>query len=127
MLGGFMRQTLLIAIATFFLCAICEAQTTITFHSYYDDKRYEFKVTSEMLEGSPTWSDGEDYPPLSPRRAFEAATSLLSRFIPNVEKWHKREIRLFPIDRQWNPINGKWIYVVEFGNPVVDETNKYDG
>lgn len=92
------------------LCVVCAAQSPASFFSYHDGKRFEFEVTSEQLANSPPWVEGQDNPPLPPRRAFEVASAYLRKLMPDAEKWQRRELRLVPVRE-------KWVYVVEFTEP----------
>jgi hypothetical protein len=115
-----MRRILLLAVVMFGFCVISKAQDIepLSTRSSYGNNHYEFKVTHEMLDRSPAWADGEEYPPLSPGRAYQIALASFSKLIPNGEKPSKGKISLYPIE-------GKWVYTVEFMEP--QPAGIYDG
>jgi hypothetical protein len=100
-------------LASLFLSAAARAQSSAVFRqfSYHEGKRYESKVTTETLEASPDWTDGQDNPPLPARRAVELASAQLSKAVPDASKWGLQRILL-------QPIGAKWVYVVEFLAPL---------
>jgi hypothetical protein len=104
-----MWQTCLMILASLCLSAAARAQSSVVFRqfSYHEGKRYESKVTTETLEGSPVWTDGQENPPLPARRAVEIASAQLSKIVPDASKWGLQRILL-------QPIGAKWVYVVEF-------------
>ena len=108
-----MKKIVLLTMLVMSLCVMCKAQTSATFTSHHGDKRYQFKVTQEMLDRTPAWSEGEEYPPLSPGRAFQIASGRLSKLFPDAEKWRKRRIIL-------HAVGDKWVYEIDFIEPLPD-------
>lgn len=44
-----------------------ESSPVAGFSSYIDHQRYDFSISPSALSDSPSWSDTEAFPPLSPR------------------------------------------------------------
>jgi hypothetical protein len=111
-----MRHTCLAVLFSLCFCAAVEGQASPTFRqfSYHAGRRYESKVTTGMLENSPEWAEGQDNPPLPARRAVEVASAQLSKLLPDGAKWGLQRIHL-------QPIGAKWIYVVEFLEPLPEK------
>ena len=85
--------------------------TDTTFTVEYAGKKYEFRVPGQDLQKTPAWPAGQDNPPLSPRRAIDAASRQLAALLPNGKDWRLYEVTL----RQ---IENRWIYLVEFLEPL---------
>jgi len=83
-----------------------------SFSSYIDDQRFEFSISPSALSASPSWSDSEPFPPLSPRTAIAAAWEQLKVLGKNPEGWRMNNVSLVPIGPE-----GKWLYLVELEEP----------
>jgi len=94
-------------------------ETAAEFLTTYLGKNYDFCVTDETIAGTPSWSETDDLPPLSPREAIRSAKGELSALITDPQYWTLREIKLMPGGSQ-----DKWIYVVCFEGPA---TSPYRG
>ena len=82
------------------------------FSSYYDGKRYDFRLTDEALGAMPSWSAERDAPPLPARNAERFARAYLTRLVDHPGKWRTSAICLHPLR------DGKWVYVVRFSGPL---------
>src|SRR5215218_4542563 len=89
-----------------------ESSPVAVFSSYIDHQRYEFSVSQSALSDSPSWSDTEPFPPLSPRTAIAAAWEQLKALGTDPERWHMNNVSLVPIGPE-----GKWVYLVELEEP----------
>ena len=89
-----------------------ESSPVAGFSSYIDHQRYEFSVSQSALSDSPSWSDTEAFPPLSPRTAIAAAWEQLKALGKNPNGWRMNNISLAPIGQE-----GKWVYLVELEEP----------
>jgi hypothetical protein len=94
-----------------FATALLAAQLETTFTLEYGGKKYEFHIPAEDLQKTPAWPPGQENPPLSPRRAIEIASNQLGTLLPNGKDWRLFEVMLRPIDN-------RWIYLVEFLEPL---------
>jgi len=110
-----MRRTCFVILVSLCMSAAARAQSSVVFRqfSYHEGKRYESKVTTETLESSPDWTDGQENPPLAARRAVELASAQLSKTVPDASKWGLQRILL-------QPVGAKWVYVLEFLEPPRD-------
>jgi hypothetical protein len=77
----------------------------------YGGKKYEFRINDEDLQKTPAWSPGQENPPLSARSAIEIARKQLATLLPNGKDW-----RLYAVTLR--PIEDRWIYLVEFLEPL---------
>jgi hypothetical protein len=87
------------------------AQAETTFTVEYAGKKYEFRISDDDLQKTPAWAPGQENPPLSARRAIDVATQELATLLPNGKDW-----RLYAVTLR--PIESRWIYLVEFLEPV---------
>ena len=55
---------------------------------------YDFCVTQETVDDTPSWYADDDYPPVSPRGAARSATSELATLVNHPEDWTMTEIKL---------------------------------
>ena len=95
----------------FFLTALFSAQVETSFTVEYGGRKYESRIPDADLQKTPAWAPGQENPPLSPRRAMDAATRQLSTLLPNGKDW-----RLYAVTLR--PIENRWIYLVEFLEPL---------
>jgi hypothetical protein len=86
-------------------------QLETTFSVEYAGKKYDFRITEQDLKSAPTWPAAQENPPLSARRAIEAASKQLAILVPNGKDWRLSGVSLKPIDTHW-------IYLVEFLEPL---------
>ena len=89
------------------------------FDTTYRGKNYDSCVDLETIAETPSWSETDDFPPLSPREAIRSAKGELSALVTDPQYWTLREIKLMPGGSQ-----DKWIYVVSFEGPA---TSPYRG
>ena len=87
--------------------------------SIFDGNGYDFCVTQETVDDTPSWFEDDDYPPVSPRGAARSAKSELAALVNHPEDWTMNEVELIPAGR-----SDKWAYVVSFLGPA---TNPYGG
>ena len=105
----------------FLITALLPVQLETTFTVEYGGKKYEFHVSEQDLQKTPAWPAGQENPPLSPRRAIDIASKQLATMVPNGKDWRLYEVTLRPID-------DRWIYLVQFleplrGNTVAQQTS----
>jgi len=87
------------------------AQAETTFTVEYGGKKYEFRIPDEDLQKTPAWPAGQDNPPLSARRAIDSAKAQIASLLPNGKDWRLYSVTL-------RPIEDRWIYLVEFLEPL---------
>ena len=78
-------------------------------YDFIQNKRFDFNVYSDELEGTPDWGPEDELPPLSPRKAERSARTLLGRMVESQERWSLHAIALHPLG-----LRNKWVYVVHF-------------
>ena len=93
------------------VCALVVAQAETIFTVEYDGKKYEFSISDADLQKTPAWPPNQDNPPLSPRRAIDIASTYLATLLPNGKDWRLDRVSL-------KPIENRWIYLVEFLEPL---------
>ena len=93
------------------ITALLAAQVETTFTGEYNGKKYEFRIADEDLKKTPVWAPGQENPPLSARRAIDIARKQLATLLPNGKDW-----RLYAVTLR--PIEDRWIYLVEFLEPL---------
>jgi hypothetical protein len=98
-------QSLLVTVALF------AAQVETTFTVEYNGSKYEFHISDQDLQATPTWLPNQDNPPLSARRAIDIATNQLVSLLPDGKDWRLYEVTLRPIDN-------RWVYLVQFLEPL---------
>jgi hypothetical protein len=77
--------------------------------SLFEGGPYYFQASKAAVKATPKWSpDTSDFPPLSPRKALEAARQEAHRIAPYVQGWWEY-IELRPL-----VTNKRWFYVVCF-------------
>ena len=91
--------------------ALIVAQAETIFTVEYGGKKYESHISDADLQKTPAWPANEDNPPLSARRAVDVASKYLATLLPNGKDWRLDRITLKPIDN-------RWVYLVEFLEPV---------
>jgi hypothetical protein len=91
--------------------ALLAAQAETTFTVEYGGKKYVSRITDQDLQKTPAWPAGQENPPLSPRRAIDVASKYLATLLPNGKDWRLHQVTLRPIDN-------RWIYLVEFLEPL---------
>jgi len=91
--------------------ALLAGQVETTFTVEYGGKTYEFHISDQDLQKTPEWPAGQETPPLSPRRAVDIASKHLATLLPDGKDWRLHAITLRPLD-------SRWIYVVEFLEPL---------
>src|SRR5262252_2541116 len=87
------------------------AQAETIFTVEYGGKKYEFHITDADLQKTPAWPASQENPPLSPRRAIDIASKYLATLLPNGKDWRLDRVSL-------KPIGDRWIYLVEFLEPL---------
>src|SRR5437667_8771429 len=105
----------------FLVTTMFAAQADTTFTVEYGGKKYEFRISDQDLQKTPAWPPGQDNPPISARRAIDIASKQLAALLPNGKDWRLYEVTLRPIDN-------RWIYLVQFleplrGNTVAQQTS----
>jgi hypothetical protein len=100
---------LCVSVSLCFLTFAAQVQTTFTVE--YGGKKYEFRISDEDLQKTPAWAPAAENPPLSARRAIDVARKQLATLIPNGKDW-----RLYAV--MMRPIEDRWIYLVEFLEPL---------
>ncbi len=93
---------------------IWAAQIETRFTVEYGGKRYVSLVTGQDLQSTPVWPPGQENPPLPPRRAIEAASRYLVMLLPDGRDWRLYQVTL-------KPIGDRWIYLVEFLEPIAPD------
>jgi hypothetical protein len=83
-----------------------------SFSSHTRGVRWDFNLTHATLDQSPDWTEADEWPPLSPKRAIELAWQQLGTLVGDTEGWRFDSISL----KQFGP-KRKWIYVVEIDEP----------
>jgi hypothetical protein len=73
-----------------------------------DGKTFTFKVTSEDLKATPSWSEDQESPPVSARKAIEKANALLEKLVKDTKRW---ELHQSILERAYGD---KWYWVVEY-------------
>jgi|SRR5579883_1303148 len=95
----------------FLVATLLTAQLETTFTVEYNGKKYEFHITDQDLQKGPAWPANQQNPPLSARRAIDAARNELATLLPNGKDWRLYEVTLRPIDDHW-------VYLVQFLEPL---------
>ncbi len=95
----------------FFIATLLAAQVETTFTVEYAGKKYEFHISDQELQRTPAWAANQENPPLSARRAIDAAAKELAMLLPNGKDWRLSEVTL----RQ---IEDRWVYLVTFLEPL---------
>jgi hypothetical protein len=74
--------------------------------SDFEGSTYLFESTKAILDKTPRWKDGEDFPPLPPRKAETVARKEAQRLRPDVNSWGMDSIQLNQINHEC------WCYVI---------------
>ena len=75
------------------------------------------RVTRDQLARTPVWDPTNEYPPLSPRKAEEAARAVLKKSLGD-RRWIRPDISLKPFDVTADDGDHReirWLYVLHFG------------
>ena len=91
--------------------ALLTAQVETTFTVEYGGKKYEFHISEQDLQKTPSWAPNQDNPPLSARRAIDIAKEEMATLLPNGKDWRLFEVTLRPVDDHW-------VYLVQFLEPL---------
>jgi hypothetical protein len=91
--------------------------------SNFKESSYRFKITRAAIDKAPKWESNDEYPPLSPRKAFQIALAQARQLRPEVSNWNNSEIRLTPIrtNCEKDKLNAEWIYMItlqDFSGPI---------
>jgi hypothetical protein len=108
MVGGPMLTAILFAVTL----QTAGSDVAAGFSSYIRGERWDFNVTREALQQTPSWPEAEPSPPLPPRRAIQVAAEQLEALVTNPERWRFSSVSLRPVGE-----DGSWVYVVEFAEP----------
>ncbi len=81
--------------------------------AYAEGKRFEFSIRLAELRRAPKWSEEDENPPLSIRRAEKIAKGKLKALLVDPENWTRDDIVL-----KQSGLGDRWFYVVEFTKPV---------
>jgi len=90
---------------------VATCQNAAQFSSYRANKRYDFNLSQQMLEATPTWDQYQDNPPLSPRKALQAAGDYMKVLFPDGDLWEVSQISL-------QPVRDRWVYLIAFLGPI---------
>jgi len=105
-----------------------ELVNVISSNSLFDGSRYEFTLSFEELDRSPAWQADQESPPLSPKKAAEAARHFLADLTGTKIDWHLSTITLHKYSERGDPNLDKWAYKVAFvEQPKLDGSAGYDG
>jgi hypothetical protein len=91
---------------------LTESDVVGSFMSRTRGVEWDVKLTRAALDQSPAWSEADEWPPLSPKRAIELAWEQLGTLVGDREGWRFESVSL----KQFGP-KRKWIYVVEINEP----------
>lgn len=88
----------------------------LTFRAPFGSQDLWYGLTDAEIESTPTWEDLEKSPPLSTKRAIEAARHAIPRFenegllkaLPDTLEWTLEGLTLKPVG------DGKWCWLVSF-------------
>jgi hypothetical protein len=80
--------------------------------SYLQGERWDFRITRDALQNSPTWPAEEATPPLPEREAIAIASDQLRELFSDWRLWSLRMVSLRPIGSE-----ARWIYVISFAEP----------
>ena len=88
----------------------------LTFRAQFGSKLLWYGVTDAVIDSTPAWSDLDNSPPLSAKRAIEVAKKAVVRFeeegrvksLPDILEWKINKLTLKPLD------NEKWLWLVSF-------------
>ncbi len=90
--------------------------------STYGGRTLCSSLTRAHIKSSPLWnSEEEEYPPLSPMKAKEAAMRILESIVPRKEiesEWRLASITLSPSTYS-EPGKPKWVYFVNWTGPRI--------
>jgi hypothetical protein len=102
-----MRALIIIIFFAFAIHARAGESYSIT--SNVQSKEYKCEIAREQLLKTPVWSPKADFPPLSPRKAEEAATARFRKLLKDTKGWRCSDITLdHPFEDE------HWIYIVLF-------------
>ena len=81
-----------------------------TYYSYAFGKQYGFAVTDDDLKKCPAWEKDAENPPLSAKKAIEAATKMKDSLVKDTKdfKWTFVSATLQPVS------DSKWVWMVHF-------------
>ncbi|HEY6183279.1 MAG TPA: hypothetical protein VIW67_13610 [Terriglobales bacterium] len=111
----------LIFIFVFFSVSVSYAQV-ISKSYLFDGTTYEFSLSFTELGDSPSWSPTDNDPPLSPKKAVEAAKTFLLSLTGDKIDWRISTIKL----HKYHERDSKWVYFVQF-DEMPRTTGVYDG
>jgi hypothetical protein len=106
---------LLAAVSTAPLPKPCPLLPADTCTSYPPDgRRYDSTITPEMQTTSSDWSETDDNPPLSARRAIALAEAALPTFLKDIHEWERTDARYLS-SVSLVPLGGKkWSWKVDY-------------
>ena len=91
--------------------------------SQFEGVLYFFRTSRGSLRKTPKWNRSAEFPPLSPRRAQEAAWNRVRQLRPDVRSWYRESISLHPFGNSLYDFNtDEWFYVVQFSRADVPVT-----
>ena len=105
------RRVILPLALTLALIPLCvrAQQTVLRTSSRFGTNEYSCVVTQEGLEKVPKWPQTDEWPPLSPKKAIQAAKGVMRGLVEGVgvEDWSSEKITL----RRAGSV-GNWVYVI---------------
>ena len=91
--------------------------------SEFEGVLYFFHTTRGSLRKAPKWNASVEFPPLSPRRAQEAAWNRARQMRPDVSRWYRDSISLHPFGKSLYLFDtDTWFYLVRFSRADVPTT-----
>jgi hypothetical protein len=85
-----------------------------------DGNEYNYRLATDDVKNTPSWSPLNDDPPLSMQNAVIIARDSLKRFVKNSDDWKVNSITLKEVDTQ------KWIYDIGFACLKQECIKKFD-
>jgi hypothetical protein len=104
-----MRTILTIFVLAFAVQARAVLMDSIDTQVLIGDKVFKTTVTREQIAKTPAWDAHSDFPPLSPRKAEQLATTEFHKLLKDKTDWERKKISLEPVGD-----GAHWFYLVEF-------------
>ena len=107
-----MKAFLSFLAAAFVILPYSYGDSVASWSSYFNRQRFDFNITEEQLNDTPSWQENADNPPLSARKAIQVAQAFLPKMIAKSEQWTLHKLSLEKMGDK-----DKWVYVVQFEGP----------
>jgi hypothetical protein len=115
-----MRIITFAVVLSFVASAIGDEVHDYSSYSTVDEKHFESQVSRDEIAKTPVWLPEAENPPLSARRAIEAARKQMEALVHDRSVWRLESVQLLDMGDHLH-----WMYIVEFARQFPEDVAVY--